>query len=120
MQLRCAQCNVPVTSELRHLSDLSQITLEDQKELIPSGWYVTAEEIRHLYPSDTIVGDEFILSLRDLVSAHPAGIRNGCCGADGLDGPNLFCPEGHPIATEVSDCWTAHFIHCQRDFVRPS
>ncbi|GAA3624219.1 hypothetical protein ACLIYM_13055 [Streptomyces fenghuangensis] len=32
---------------------------------------------------------------------------NGCCGLDGMDGPNLLCARcGAELATESSDCWT--------------
>ncbi len=35
------------------------------------------------------------------------GRRNGCCGLDGCDGPNLVCRRCEAeVATERSDCWT--------------
>ncbi|MEU8825204.1 hypothetical protein [Streptomyces sp. NPDC048636] len=35
------------------------------------------------------------------------GRRNGCCGLDGCDGPNLVCRGcAAEVATEYSDCWT--------------
>ena len=35
------------------------------------------------------------------------GRRNGCCGLDGCDGPNLVCSAcAAEVATERSDCWT--------------
>jgi len=35
------------------------------------------------------------------------GRRNGCCGLDGCDGPNLVCRGcAADVATERSDCWT--------------
>ncbi len=35
------------------------------------------------------------------------GRRNGCCGLDGCDGPNLVCRGcSAEVATERSDCWT--------------
>ncbi|MFD7507654.1 hypothetical protein [Streptomyces sp. NPDC059850] len=35
------------------------------------------------------------------------GRRNGCCGLDGCDGPNLVCLVcTAEVATERSDCWT--------------
>ncbi|WP_433127701.1 hypothetical protein ACQPWW_32965 [Micromonospora sp. CA-240977] len=39
--------------------------------------------------------------------------RNGCCGLDGCDGPNLVCSCGAEIATESSDCWTAQVVRLQ-------
>jgi hypothetical protein len=35
---------------------------------------------------------------------------NGCCGLDGLDGPNQLCACGAEVATEKSDCWMAHAL----------
>ncbi|MFE9428621.1 hypothetical protein ACFYNO_37400 [Kitasatospora sp. NPDC006697] len=39
---------------------------------------------------------------------HPSSSRrNGCCGLDGMDGPNLVCGGcGAEVGTEQSDCWT--------------
>jgi hypothetical protein len=39
-------------------------------------------------------------------AVNPCGRRNGCCGPDGMDGPNLSCLCGQEIATEWGDCWT--------------
>jgi hypothetical protein len=39
---------------------------------------------------------------------HPEAERNsGCCGHDGLDGPNRLCPSCHAeVATLRDDCWS--------------
>ncbi|MFG3256872.1 hypothetical protein [Streptomyces sp. NPDC048172] len=51
-----------------------------------------------------------VLARADLrgVGPHPSRRRrNGCCGLDGCDGPNLVCATcGTDLATEESDCWT--------------
>lgn len=39
-------------------------------------------------------------------SLHSTGPDNGCCGSDGLDGPNRACLCGAVVATQWSDCWT--------------
>jgi hypothetical protein len=40
-----------------------------------------------------------------------AGTDNGCCGSDGLDGPNRACTGcGLLTATARTDCWTAHEV----------
>lgn len=31
---------------------------------------------------------------------------SGCCGLDGVDGPNRVCGCGAEVGTERSDCWT--------------
>lgn len=41
----------------------------------------------------------------------------GCCGLDGLDGPNQVCPCGAEVATEKSDCWMPHALLFERDAV---
>ena len=42
--------------------------------------------------------------LQDAVT--PSGFRNGCCGPDGMDGPNVSCVCGAVLGTEWGDCWT--------------
>jgi hypothetical protein len=38
------------------------------------------------------------------MSAAPA--NSGCCGSDGMDGPNRACICGAFVATQWNDCWT--------------
>ncbi|MFD5704210.1 hypothetical protein [Streptomyces lasiicapitis] len=58
--------------------------------------------------------DVFILNPNDItgVTRHPdRGRLNGCCGLDGLDGPNLVCDAcGAEVATQQSDCWSQQLI----------
>ncbi len=45
----------------------------------------------------------------DLVRAHVESTGHndvGCCGSDGMDGPNRRCECGAVLGTEWSDCWT--------------
>jgi hypothetical protein len=45
--------------------------------------------------------------LTDRVSeTRKRGRLNGCCGFDGLDGPNQVCRCGAEVGTLQSDCWT--------------
>lgn len=47
--------------------------------------------------------------LGDLIDHTDAERLNGCCGRDGLDGPNVLCPGCmNEIATVSDDCWTYH------------
>ena len=50
---------------------------------------------------------------------HPDGRRSsGCCGHDGLDGPNLLCPNCMAsIATLRDDCWTMVETRFEPDLV---
>ena len=49
-----------------------------------------------------------------------AGIDNGCCGSDGLDGPNRSCLCGSMVATQWSDCWTQAEVRFLPQAVRVS
>ena len=60
-------------------------------------------------PEDVIVG-----------GLDRAGIDNGCCGSDGLDGPNRACLCGSMVATQWSDCWTQAEVRFLPDAVRVS
>lgn len=84
----------------------------DGEELLPPGVYARTSEI--LQGDELFYGVEnsdIVLSLKSLVGVSPSGTREGCCGADGQDGPNLSCKNGHPIATELADCWQPHLCH---------
>ena len=63
-----------------------------------------------------------VLALADVVGTEPVGDtgrRNGCCGPDGMDGPNLKCAGcGAQVATEVADCWTWQEVRLYPDAVR--
>jgi hypothetical protein len=57
---------------------------------------------------------DFIVNLGDVVNVHLTADfhrLNGCCGLDGLDGPNLECANcGTCVATKKTDCWQPHCI----------
>jgi hypothetical protein len=38
---------------------------------------------------------------------------NGCCGWDGMDGPNQVCQCGSEVGTLQNDCWTSHVFIAQ-------
>ena len=46
-----------------------------------------------------------------------AGADHGCCGSDGLHGPNRACICGAVLGTERSDCWTPAEIRFLPDAV---
>jgi hypothetical protein len=39
------------------------------------------------------------------------GQDSGCCGSDGLDGPNRACLCSRIVGTARTDCWTSSEIH---------
>lgn len=76
---------------------------------------VVAEGAVLVAPADWDLGGpieqgDWLANIEDIVDCHPGGVRNGCCGPDGYDGPNLFCAAGHPVGVEVGDCWTPRVV----------
>ena len=63
-----------------------------------------------------------LVSPEDILEASlsSAGADNGCCGSDGLDGPNRACSCGSLVATQWSDCWTQAEVRFLPDAVRVS
>ncbi len=76
-------------------------------------------------PGEYVIADEAAVSMLDLWGVKPGDVLtnwddprstvsvgrvSGCCGIDGLDRPNLGCPSGHSVGTEVNDCMTPRFV----------
>ena len=101
---QCPICRTAITQPLAPLNADQSLCVEDGKPLLPQGFFTICKEYWN-------ADGQFIVSLADLVGAghHLDRARlNGCCGLDGLDGPNLICANGHEIGTEKSDCWMPH------------
>ena len=105
---QCAACRVPLTGPLWRLADPVWLSEADGTPLVPAGY---------CWESDGTAGagtGHYCVNLADVrnVRPHPdPRRRNGCCGMDGCDGVNTVCGGGHPVGTECSDCWMAHFLH---------
>ena len=109
--VRCRHCTTPVSKPVQHLPDVKQLKLKDGrvKALVPVGFYVMRSEMPEGY-SRAKKGECALLNLKDVMDTQPGGDRSGCCGPSGLDGINTFCFCGQPLGTEVSDCWTKHYL----------
>jgi hypothetical protein len=102
----CSVCRVVITRALTLLPNDHPICLEDRKPAIPEGYFAPVN-----FDDWAVSGTAAVVNLNDLVGTkHPPDVQrlNGCCGLDGLDGPNLICPNGHEVGTEKSDCWMPH------------
>ena len=55
---------------------------------------------------------ELIVAVEDynLINHKDSRRFTGCCGSSGIDGMNKTCKNGHEVATEISDCYTPHYI----------
>ncbi|MGW3820086.1 hypothetical protein [Streptomyces sp. NPDC005046] len=103
----CAHCKHPLTRELQ------------ESRAFPAGDHLSDHRIaepRVAQGSYVINYDAtlFILHPDDVPGTvlHPdSRRRNGCCGLDGQDGPNLVCADcGADVATKESDCWTGNLV----------
>lgn len=116
MVVRCKQCNMPLTGELREIIDAAALNRIDGENLIPKGFYFVSDG--EIFRENK---GKIIINKSDLINAknHSNYSRlNGCCGLDGMDGINKVCLNEHEIATECSDCWMPHCIIFESSFVQ--
>ncbi len=100
----CRRCGAALSLPLRRLPDWPPLTLCDGVDALPRGFFFRAPAEPEFW--QRAGAGPFVVNLRDVVDMKPTGDRSGCCGPSGMDGPNLACPAGHTVATEVGDCWT--------------
>ncbi|MGA4837761.1 hypothetical protein [Streptomyces sp. G45] len=105
--ITCAHCQQPLTGELHEVPfppDPAVFTGERMGvPLLDRGTYAISPATRAivLHPDDAL----------GTVPHASLGRRGGCCGPDGLDGPNLLCRGcGAEVATEQTDCWVEHLV----------
>jgi hypothetical protein len=106
MPLFCRKCNISVSNQLQELTDTTLLNEKDGEPHIPKGYYIISDGGYY-----TSTEGKLIINISDLINCknHRDKRRlGGCCGLDGLDGPNKVCRNGHEIGTERSDCWLAH------------
>ncbi|MBM7861299.1 hypothetical protein [Lentzea nigeriaca] len=103
----CASCDHPLTGDLL------------ESEAFPAGDHLASHRIADPRVAQGTYAINynatlFILHPDDVpgTALHPdRRRRNGCCGLDGQDGPNLVCAGcGAEVATKESDCWTDNLV----------
>lgn len=87
----------------------------DRESPVPRGIVIRLTHAYSVRLGTTIVGSQ-VRSADGTLAVNPddllpgalfsAGIDKGCCGSDGMDGPNRRCACGAVVGTETSDCWT--------------
>ena len=132
IELLCASCGQILTATCNWGADEDyDRTSADREPAVPSGLLIrlsveNAVEVRHadgaverkVYsPAGAIAANPENVVVANL---HSVGKDNGCCGSDGMDGPNRACACGAVVATEWSDCWTQAEVRFLPDAVRPS
>jgi len=112
----CQGCGAPLTGSLMELSALPVLEQHEDgigfEPTIPRGRLAVDPEPVARCEDGTptsalgclVVNPQDVLALEE----HPDSLRNsGCCGHDGLEGPNRLCPRcGSEVATLRDDCWT--------------
>ncbi|MFJ6562981.1 hypothetical protein ACIQMV_24570 [Streptomyces sp. NPDC091412] len=103
----CTNCRQPLTGDLKKARPSRDIEKRPGHRVAPPRMARGTYAISH----DASL---FILHPDDVpgTAPHPdRGRRNGCCGLDGQDGPNLVCAAcGADVATKQSDCWTQNLV----------
>jgi len=106
-EFRCVKCGIPLTDALRELPEDIDLCDNDGEPLVPQGFYS--------YDDGKVV-----INVRDRLNVRRVKDDyrlQGCCGMDGMDGPNTECINGHEVGTEVSDCWVPHALTFEPDAV---
>jgi len=117
-RLICNACGRPLTRDCRWGALVEHDEeVVDRAPAVPVGAVIRLpEEISSpIFQHGQMIGLH-VFSPAGAIAAHPDdvppdalvshGPDNGCCGSDGLDGPNRACVCGAVVATEWSDCWT--------------
>jgi hypothetical protein len=111
--LACRSCRTPLSVPLTELElDAAPVQLADGLDAIPRGCMWRAHSGFAAF-GQLGVGD-LLCCRRDLPGAQDGNGRIGCCGPNGLDGPNLRCVCGSDIATQFGDCWQPHVVCVQQ------
>ena len=113
MKIKCKICKVDLTKNLQILSDKKLLNTDDGADFVPKGLYYSCEEDEYFNGSE----NKIIINVNELINAkhHDTNLSAGCCGADGTDGINIMCLNGHEIATIRNDCWMAHAVTFEND-----
>ncbi len=112
MKVYCKICGVPLTGELKEYPGKVNARPGDEKCFINKGQYQVCDgSWGYTLFSSGLCEEEkgcIVIHVEDLINAMDltnTARLSGCCGMDGLVGPNKLCINGHEIATEHSDCW---------------
>jgi hypothetical protein len=105
--LSCSACGRRLTRDCR-VGALEEFTVDaqDRAPSVQVGVMVRLEDMPDR-PGVALAGC-ISTNPEDVIrsSVKHIGMQAGCCGLDGMDGPNVSCVCGAVVGTEWSDCWT--------------
>ena len=114
----CRACGAVLTLPARQLSILPETRYADEDEVsmrptVEQGTWAVDPAPRLIASDGTAASTAGCIVVHpgdaSGLEPHPDRLRSsGCCGHDGLDGPNRRCASCHQdVATLSDDCWTA-------------
>lgn len=108
MHIVCKECGARLSEELRIVA-ADACSTEDGKPYVPLGMTIQNDDsFFHQSVGGYIANVEDVLHTRLTKDARRLA---GCCGLDGMDGPNLLCDGcGAEIAIKKTDCWMPHCV----------
>jgi len=111
IKIYCKECEIELTHELIEIPE-ADLCYEDYEDMMAENNFCYVVE-----PQSKI---EFLLTAvtRHKLKDHSDSRKfSGCCGSSGANGLNKLCLNCHEVATEISDCWTSHYIKFDIDKV---
>lgn len=123
----CANCGRALTRSITQLVELPEAKLIDEISYEPTlevgTWAVDpGPRLRTADGDPASTLGCLVTNPQDApdLKIHPEPRRNsGCCGHDGLDGPNRICPGcDAAVATLSDDCWTLVELRFEPEAVR--
>jgi hypothetical protein len=108
VHIGCKQCGARLSEELRVAAN-NQSNTEDGKAYVARGVTIQNDDsFFHQNAGGYIANVEDVLRTRLTEDARRLA---GCCGLDGMDGPNLLCDQcGTEVAIKKTDCWMPHCV----------
>ncbi|WP_281232487.1 hypothetical protein [Flavobacterium gelatinilyticum] len=111
IKIYCRECEIELTNQLIEIPE-ENLCWEDREDIMPENNFSIIFEketkIRLLLAS---------IDGHNLKDHSDTRKFQGCCGSAGCNGLNKLCLNGHDVATEISDCWTSHYIKFDIDKV---
>jgi hypothetical protein len=108
VRLQCRRCGAPLTTELVPLREASRRCEEHGEPFVPPGTFLAGEGWWSVESDGWIA--VHLDDVTNLETTEDVRRLAGCCGLDGMDGPNRTCRCRRAVATEKSDCWMPHAV----------
>jgi hypothetical protein len=114
--VRCRVCGRSLAVELEEVASPQLLNETDGQDHIPRGAFCVSDGSFFTGSEGKIIVN---VDVAERLVKHADTKRwTGCCGSDGLNGPNLLCACGREVGTIKSDCWMPYAILLDPDAVQ--